>query len=478
MSGSPRQNWALSAVGDWNTFTDAGVAQTRTHGPAHEILTMGMATVTHDSRGNMTVDEQAKAFTWDTSNMLQQAVVPAGSMTGTAGTHLYKYDALGRRIAKTTDSTGTPFTTVYVHVGQQVYAEYQSSQPYSNPLRKYAYGSYVDEPVLLVDRTPSGSVGAGVDERFYYHRNQQYSVTALTDQSGSVVERYAYTAYGEPTILDGAGTTTRTSSAYGNPYLYTARAYDSESGLYYFRARMYEGRKGRFLSHDPIMYPDGANTYAGWFAMSRVDSNGKQSTAPELLNKPMDYEVYAEHTVKSASQCPSSCCVPSGKCSFEIKLMRVCDSTSKTFEQDRYVLRLSSTPTDPGQTAQIDKPFCYGGWDRLQGQGGVDFTLTNGRKCRLDASHFPDQSSPMPSESFMNSECGSQVQMRIGTGFGEYLFGPHVTAIKVNFSIVTECICAARRLPGNASARDITAGLLSIDKAMNDNEIFPSLRKD
>ena len=40
--------------------------------------------------------------------------------------------------------------------------------------------SYVDEPVLLIDRTAAGSVGAGTDERFYYHRNQQYSITALT----------------------------------------------------------------------------------------------------------------------------------------------------------------------------------------------------------------------------------------------------------------------------------------------------------
>ncbi len=272
--GARNQSWALSAVGDWNTFTDAGVAQTRTHGPAHEILTMAAATVTHDSRGNMTVDEQAKAFTWDTSNMLKQAVVPSGSSTGTAGTHLYKYDALGRRIAKTTDSTGTPFTTVYIHVGSQVYAEYQASQLYSNPLRKYTYGPYVDEPVLIVDRTAAGSVGDGTEERFYYHRNQQYSITALTDNAGAVVERYAYTAYGEPKILDGAGTTTRTASFIGNPYLYTAQEYDAETGLYYFNARMYEGSKGRFLSHDPILYPDGENTYAGWFACKGTDPSG------------------------------------------------------------------------------------------------------------------------------------------------------------------------------------------------------------
>ena len=317
--GARNQTWALSAVGDWNTFTDAGVAQTRTHGPAHEILTMAAATVTHDSRGNMTVDEQAKAFTWDTSNMLKQAVVPAGSSTGTAGTHLYKYDALGRRIAKTTDSTGTPFTTVYIHVGSQVYAEYQASQLYSNPLRKYTYGPDIDEPVLLIDRTAAGSVGAGTDERFYYHLNQQYSITALCDNTGAVVERYAYTAYGEPMILDGAGTTVRTASFVGNPYLYTARAYDAETGLYYFRARMYEGRKGRFLSHDPIMYPDGANTYAGWFAAKKRDPMGLDVWSRGGDDEKRTYETARINIeIQKQSDCKEECGICSGTMKFFI----------------------------------------------------------------------------------------------------------------------------------------------------------------
>ncbi len=144
----------------------------------------------------------------------------------------------------------------------------------SSSSRQDVNASYVDEPVLLIDRTAAGSVGAGTDERFYYHRNQQYSITALTDNTGVVQERYAYTAYGEPTILDGVGTVLRTTSFIGNPYLYTAQEYDAETALYHFNARMYEGRKGRFLSHDLILYPDGANTYKGWFATRRTDSMG------------------------------------------------------------------------------------------------------------------------------------------------------------------------------------------------------------
>lgn len=276
-NGTKNQAWALSPVGDWNTFTDAGVAQARVHGPTHEIISIAGAAVLHDSRGNMTQDELGKVMTWDADGMLASVVVPAGSPTGVAGTHSYQYDALGRRVRKTTGGAGA-IDTVFVRDGQTVIAEYEAGMPYGGYLRKYVNASYVDEPVLMVDRTAAGALEAGQAENLYYHRNQQYSITALTDQGGSVVERYAYTAYGEPTILDGAGTTTRTASFIGNPYLYTARDYDVESGLYYFRRRMYEGWKGRFLSHDPILYPNGASTYAGWFSLRGIDPFGRDAS--------------------------------------------------------------------------------------------------------------------------------------------------------------------------------------------------------
>ena len=62
--------------------------------------------------------------------------------------------------------------------------------------QQYVFGSYIDEPILKEDA--NGNI-------VYYTRNQQYSVTALTDTSGNVIKRYAYTAYGKTTIFDGAG---------------------------------------------------------------------------------------------------------------------------------------------------------------------------------------------------------------------------------------------------------------------------------
>jgi RHS repeat-associated protein len=86
-----------------------------------------------------------------------------------------------------------------------------------------------------------------------YHRNQQYSITAMTTSTGAVAERYAYTAYGQPTILNASGSVL-TSSAVGNRYTYTGREWDETLGLHHFRARWMSPLAGRFLGRDPIVH--------------------------------------------------------------------------------------------------------------------------------------------------------------------------------------------------------------------------------
>jgi RHS repeat-associated protein len=53
-----------------------------------------------------------------------------------------------------------------------------------------------------------------------------------------------------------------TSSTLGQPFGFTGREYDSETGLYYYRARYYEPKFGRFISEDPIRFDGGMNFYA------------------------------------------------------------------------------------------------------------------------------------------------------------------------------------------------------------------------
>ncbi|XZE46926.1 RHS repeat domain-containing protein [Pirellulaceae bacterium SH467] len=76
-------------------------------------------------------------------------------------------------------------------------------------------------------------------------------MNAVTTSTGTVAERYAYSAYGEPTICDASGSTIASSSI-NNRYTYTGREWDATVGLYYFRARFMSPKTGRFLGRDPI----------------------------------------------------------------------------------------------------------------------------------------------------------------------------------------------------------------------------------
>jgi uncharacterized protein RhaS with RHS repeats len=55
---------------------------------------------------------------------------------------------------------------------------------------------------------------------------------------------------------------------------YTGREKDTESGLYYYRARYYDPELGRFISEDPIGFDGGINFYAysGARAQSEITS--------------------------------------------------------------------------------------------------------------------------------------------------------------------------------------------------------------
>ncbi|MBX2850875.1 MAG: hypothetical protein KTR15_03915 [Phycisphaeraceae bacterium] len=270
------QSWNLSFESDWDdtTLTDGGTGttQTRTHNDPHELLTIdpdGAGVLpafsqTHDAKGNLTADGDGMAHTFDFDNMLSQTVVAGASPRGIEGTHSYEYDALGRRVSKTvTPTSGSATTTVFVCAGQQVIAEYTGGTADTDPDRKYIFCAtgYIDDPVAMIDAT-------GVSEdTYYYHRDRQFSIIGLTDDTGTPVERYTYTAYGEVTIHDGTGVTVRTASLYANPYTYTGRRLDDETGLHYFRARYHDAVLGRFLERDPLGYPDGLNTYAAYHVM-------------------------------------------------------------------------------------------------------------------------------------------------------------------------------------------------------------------
>ena len=54
---------------------------------------------------------------------------------------------------------------------------------------------------------------------------------------------------------------TSTGSGVDNPYMFTGRRFDEETGIYHYRARQYDPAIGRFLQRDPLGYYDSMNLY-------------------------------------------------------------------------------------------------------------------------------------------------------------------------------------------------------------------------
>ena len=104
----------------------------------------------------------------------------------------------------------------------------------------------------------------------YFHPDGLGSVTAATDSRGVLTESYRYRAFGEPTVTDATGRIL-SSSRLGNPYLFTGREYDPETGLYHYRRRSYDPSVGRFLTRDPL---SGSPTRPStWHRYSYVENN-------------------------------------------------------------------------------------------------------------------------------------------------------------------------------------------------------------
>ena len=100
-----------------------------------------------------------------------------------------------------------------------------------------------DEP--LAEENQSGALT-------YYHADGLGSIAKLTNAAGAVALTRQYDAWGN---LDADGIQPG--------YAFTGREWNGDFpiGLYYYRARYYDPKIGRFISEDPIGFGGGVNLY-------------------------------------------------------------------------------------------------------------------------------------------------------------------------------------------------------------------------
>jgi RHS repeat-associated protein len=107
---------------------------------------------------------------------------------------------------------------------------------------RYSQGLNIDEPLAMLRSSTTS----------YYQADGLGSITSLSSGAGSLTQTYTFDSFGKQTASSGSLT---------NPFQYTARESDPETGLYYYRARYYDPSVGRFLNEDPRGFVEGMDFY-------------------------------------------------------------------------------------------------------------------------------------------------------------------------------------------------------------------------
>ena len=294
-----QQDWSLDQVRNWTGFNQddngngtSDLVQIRDHNQVNEIdsiatkISGSWTEPSYDNAGNTTTfpkpEQPVDGFTaiYDAWN---RQVCLNDEATGTKVAE-YSYDAANRRIQKHLhNSLGVHNKTIdsYYTSGWQNIEEHEthvggSSSSSSNSgsgtiITQTVYGLRYTDDIVCRDRTNI----FGSTSRQYYLSTRRFSIAAIIDLNGNVLERYAYTPYGERLVLD-ANFNSRSTTFYNNYLGYLGLLLDSESHLIYNRNRILHPILGRFLQRDPLGYADGQNLYAGYFVPGTVDPSGKE----------------------------------------------------------------------------------------------------------------------------------------------------------------------------------------------------------
>ena len=164
---------------------------------------------------------------------------------------------MGRRIQKSVVDSAAPteptktFTYNFVYDNQEILLQYSAD---NDLLARYTHSGLRTDDVLAANITSDG-VTAGLAKTsgsYMYLKDQLGSITDVTDSTGNKIQHYIYSAFGELLgIQDAQANDVTANPPVNTSYGFTGRERDSESGLMYYRARMYDPASGRFLQKDP-----------------------------------------------------------------------------------------------------------------------------------------------------------------------------------------------------------------------------------
>ena len=243
------------------------------NGNTARVMSDGKWWYTYDANGNrtarasnavhnnneVTLDKTGEywEYTWDYHNRLVKVQQFNAPDTAQNVVVEYDYDALNRRIERTSRTKAEAEVIQYAY-GRNGAITYRKKEN-SEVSRTFAYLN--NQITAFLDKSDDGT------EKLYYTVTDiQGSVTEVYDEEGFLVWKSGYTAFGIK-----AGETTNLIDFNG---LYTGCDYDAETGLTYHWNRWRSEDGSNWLSEDPAH--DGLNWYgyAGQNPTNYIDRNG------------------------------------------------------------------------------------------------------------------------------------------------------------------------------------------------------------
>ena len=246
LPSNPLESFTYDELGNRVDSNQNGLS---TFNVANQLNEDANFTYAYDANGNQ-IQKTDKAtllstqYEYDAENHLFRVIREDSSIVN------YQYDGLGRRIEK--DVAGV--ITGYIYDNEDILLELDGTDTI---VARSTHGPGIDEP-LIMERDLDASGTFEATEQFLYHVDGLGSVTELTNNAGTVIQSYTYSSFGEiESTLD---------PSFVQPYTFTAREFDPETGLLHYRARSYDPMTGRFLQQDPILgfqvVPQSFNLYS------------------------------------------------------------------------------------------------------------------------------------------------------------------------------------------------------------------------